>query len=319
MATSEQILSLIKSHVEGDNERFKTLALQLSASEAKAGHTVFSRAIKELVSKPNLQIFRPTFKQLSADISESLIQSNNKASLTSLVIAPSVAEKIRRVILEYAQRGKLEKYNLENRHRLLLFGPSGTGKTMTAAVIANELRLPLFIVRLEKVVTKFMGETSLKLSKIFDCISQIPGIYLFDEFDAIGQQRGYDNEVGEMRRVLNTFLQLLERESSDSIIIAATNDFKALDKALLRRFDDVIEYQLPGKKEILQLVENCFVDFDLTGDIHSLTDRMAGMSCAEIEEICKDAIKSHILEGMQLNSANILSMIDSKSYLSNIG
>lgn len=318
MATSEQILSLIKSHVDGDNDRFNTLALQLSAAEARAGHTVFSRAIKDLIAKSRANIFRPTFKQLSADISDFLLLGSNESSFASLVIPTTIEEKIKRVILEYAQKDKLQKYNLENRHRLLLYGPSGTGKTMTASVIANELRLPLYIIRLERVITKFMGETSFKLSKVFDCISQIPGVYLFDEFDAIGQQRGYDNEVGEMRRVLTTFLQLMEREIPNSIIIAATNDFKALDKALFRRFDDVIVYSLPGDSEIRLLIENAFNDYSLAGDISPLVAQMEGMSCADIVEVCKDAIKSHILEDMNLDVEHVLSILESRTCLSNI-
>lgn len=319
MATSEQILSLIKSHVDGDNDRFKTLALQLSVAEAKAGHTVFSKAIKDLLTKSNFQVFRPTFKQLTSDISDYLLSVNDDATMASLVISNPVGDKIKRIILEYIQREKLQKYNLENRHRLLLYGPPGTGKTMSASVIANELRLPLYVVRLEKIVTKFMGETSQKLAKVFDCIAQLPGVYLFDEFDAIGLHRGADNEVGEMRRVLNTFLQLLERESSNSIIVAATNDIDSLDKALFRRFDDVIEYQLPNKFEIERLIENAFVDFGLTGNKAELSKRLEGSSCADIVEICRDAIKSHILEGMELSVSNVISLIEERKLICKIG
>ena len=319
MATSEQILSLIKSHIDGDNDRFKTLALQLSVAEAKAGHTVFSRAIKDLLTKSNLRVFRPTFKQLSADISEYLLLGKDDATMASLVISKAIEDKIKRIILEYIQREKLQKYNLENRHKVLIYGPSGTGKTMSASVIANELHLPLYIVRLEKIVTKFMGETSLKLSKVFDCISQLPGVYLFDEFDAIGHQRGYDNEVGEMRRVLNTFLQLMERESSNSIIVAVTNDVESLDKALFRRFDDVIEYQLPEIPVIERLIENTFVDFKLIGKINELSQLLKGRSCADIVEICRDAIKSHILDNMELSVSNIISLIDSRTNICKIG
>lgn len=319
MATSEQILSLIKSHIDGDNDRFKTLALQLSVAEAKAGHTVLSRSIKDLLAQSNLQVFRPTLKQLSADISEYLCLGKNDATMSSLVIANPNDDKIKRIILEYVQREKLQKYNLENRHKILLHGPSGTGKTMSASVIANELHLPLYIVRIEKIITKFMGETSFKLSKVFDYITQIPGVYLFDEFDAIGHQRGFDNEVGEMRRVLNSFLQLMERESSNSIIIAATNDVQSLDKALFRRFDDIIEYQLPEIPEIEKLIENTFVDFKLTGNIHELSQLLKGRSCADIVEICRDAIKSHILDNMELSVSNIINLIENRSFISKIG
>ena len=156
-------------------------------------------------------------------------------------------------------------------------------------------------------------------SYLYFSITQLPGVYLFDEFDAIGHQRGIDNEVGEMRRVLNTFLQLMERESSNSIIIAATNDVKSLDKALFRRFDDVIEYQLPDISEIERLIENTFVDFKLFGKINELSQLLKGRSCADIVEICRDAIKSHILDNMELSVSNIISLIDSKTIICKIG
>jgi SpoVK/Ycf46/Vps4 family AAA+-type ATPase len=111
---------------------------------------------------------------------------------------------------------------------------------MTASVIASELELPLYTVQVDKLVTKFMGETSARLRQIFDNVEIQQGIYLFDEFDAIGADRTLDNEVGEMRRVLNSFLQFIEQDASDSIIIAATNNQKMLDQALFRRFDDVL-------------------------------------------------------------------------------
>ena len=319
MATSEQILSLIKSHIDGDNDRFRTLALQLSVAEAKAGHAVFSKSIKDLLSQTGAQIFRHNFRQLSADMSDLLIHDDDDSTLLSLVVNINIEDKIRRIILEYAQKERLHQYNLDNRHRILLHGPSGTGKTMTASVIANELRLPLYIVRLEKVVTKFMGETSLKLSKIFDYISQIPGIYLFDEFDAIGQQRGSDNEVGEMRRVLNTFLQMMDRDISNSIVIAATNDCDALDKALFRRFDDVIEYSLPEKEQIGKLIANVFCDFDFKGSPTALSSDFIGMSCADIVTICKDAIKMHILDNIPLNNDAVRSAINGRNLQSKIG
>ena len=187
MANADQIISLIKSHLEGDDERFRSLALQVSVSEAKAGHVVLARAIKDLLNTTKMRVLRPQMKMLNSDISELLIEIEQPFRLSDLVINDALKEKINRIIKEYIQRDKLRKYNLDNRRKVLMTGPSGTGKTMTASVIGNELNLPLYVVRLEKIVTKFMGETSMKLSKVFDWITQMQGVYLFDEFDAIGQ------------------------------------------------------------------------------------------------------------------------------------
>ena len=133
-----------------------------------------------------------------------------------------------------------------NRRKRLIEGKPGTGKTMTASVIASEVSLPLYTIQVDKLVNKFMGETSARLRQIFDSMETQQGVYLFDEFDAIGADRSLDNEVGEMRRILNSFLQFIEQDASDSIIIAATNNQKILDQALFRRFDDVLHYDLPG-------------------------------------------------------------------------
>jgi SpoVK/Ycf46/Vps4 family AAA+-type ATPase len=184
---------------------------------------------------------------------------------------------------------------------------------MTASVIANELRLPLYVVRLEKIVTKFMGETGLKLSKVFDYMKQAQGVYLFDEFDAIGQRRGMDNEVGEMRRVLNSFLQMMERDDSDSIILAATNDLRCLDQALFRRFDDVLEYELPGEDEMMQILSMKFHNTPLKGDPHDLWEDMKQMSHAEICMVCTDALKEMLLYDRPLDISLVREIIATKT------
>ncbi|QUC03080.1 AAA family ATPase [Atopobium sp. oral taxon 416] len=127
---------------------------------------------------------------------------------------------------------------------------------MTASVIAAELGMPLFIVQTDKLITKYLGETSSRLRQIFEAIASNRAVYLFDEFDAIGADRSRDNEVGEMRRILNSFLQFIEADTSESIIIAATNNRKMLDQALFRRFDDVMHYELPTTREVKRIVAN---------------------------------------------------------------
>lgn len=316
MANSDQILGLIKSHLEGDDERFRSLALQVSASEAKAGHAALAQAIRDLLKSNKVHILKPQLRMLNSDVSELLIEEDQPFRISDLVTNEPLKEKINRIIKEYIQRDKLREYNLSNRRKILMAGPSGTGKTMTASVIANELQLPLYVVRLEKVVTKFMGETSLKLSKVFDWIGQMQGVYLFDEFDAIGQRRGLDNEVGEMRRVLNSFLQMMERDNSDSLILAATNDIQVLDKALFRRFDDVLEYSLPSNEEKIEIIKRRLADFVLEGDVRLLLPDMNGLSQAEICMVCTDAIKESLLNDKILTVSLIKEIISmrTKSY-----
>lgn len=254
MATADQILSLIRNHINNDDAQFRKVALQISAVEARSGHAIIARTIQELLRQKNTSLGTVHLVSKNKEVDDLLLQLDTCDDRKSLILTNSVEEKLERIIKEYLKKETLKKYGLVNRRKLLLYGASGTGKTMTASVLAKEFNLPFFVVRTEKVVTKFMGETGQKLGRIFDFISEVPAVYLFDEFDAIGSQRGMDNEVGEQRRILNTFLQLLERDDSDSFIIAATNSIESIDKAMFRRFDDVIEYHLPDREQRLALL-----------------------------------------------------------------
>jgi len=180
----------------------------------------------------------------------------------------------------------------------LLVGPPGSGKTMSASAIAGECGLPLLFVQLHSLITKYMGETAAKLHLIFDAMVQTRGVYLFDEFDAIGAERSARNDVGEIRRVLNSFLQFLERDDSESIIIAATNFVGMLDKALFRRFDDIIRYELPSAEMVHKLIENRLTGFSIA-DIkwRPITMAARGLSHAEVTRACEDAARRAVLSG----------------------
>lgn len=160
---------------------------------------------------------------------------------------------------------------------------------------------------MDKIVTKFMGETSAKLRQIFDVIQDRRAVYLFDEFDAIGGERGRDNDVGEMRRVLNAFLQFIERDTSDSLILAATNNPRILDQALFRRFDDVLHYRLPERAEIARLIENRLGSFrSKSVPLENSIKIAASLSHAEITQACDDAIKETILADGKSVTATLL-------------
>ncbi len=169
---------------------------------------------------------------------------------------------------------------------------------MTASALGGEFKLPLFSVQLHGLITKFMGETAAKLYMIFDAMRQTRGIYFFDEFDAIGADRGTKNDVGEIRRVLNSFLQFLEQDDSDSIILAATNYVEMLDEALFRRFDDVIRYEHPHARQIDQLIQNRLQSYLIRRPAwKAIRDAATTLSHADIARACDDAAKDYILRG----------------------
>lgn len=298
MATGEQVKALIKAHYDQDNERFKTAALRVAASETRVGHTTLGREITAMIDA-------------STHNKNSIINFANKDNLFSvsfpeiwlrdLVVSSEITEKINRVLTEYRQRKRLSSFGLSCRRKLLLEGKPGTGKTMSASVIAAELDMPLFIVQTDKLITKYLGETSVRLRQIFETIANNRAVYLFDEFDAIGADRSRDNEVGEMRRILNSFLQFIEDDTSESIIIAATNNREILDQALFRRFDDVMHYGLPTAEEVKRIVSNRTGAYDPAFTITDETAAELSQLCqADITRLCEDALKESLLTDTSL-------------------
>jgi len=312
MAKADYIISLIKSHYSNEPERFTTIALQIAAHEAKLGHTLVANEIKTIIDKAKetkykTKTFAPTLQGL-------ILENIPAVNLSDIIASEDIKSKIVRIVSEFVQRDKLLKHDLKNRRKILLSGPSGTGKTLTASIIANELNLPLFTILMDKMVTKYMGETSAKLRQVFDLIEQKQGVYLFDEFDAIGGERSRDNDVGEMRRVLNSFLQFIERDNSDSLIIAITNNKALLDQALFRRFDDVILYHLPDQNEKLALLKNRLSQFSKQIKFNDLLPNINGLSHAEISLACIDAIKETVLnEKLQMSNQLILKAIKDRN------
>ena len=307
MATANQLKTLIKSHFDDNSEKFNTVALQIAAYEAKLGHINLANDIRKIIDAEKFN--KPKFRNIDPSLQGLLLEIHPQEHLVDLVVDPQIKKRIERIINEFTYRDKLFRHNLENRRKILFSGHPGTGKTMTASVIANELHLPIYVVLMDKIVTKYMGETSAKLRQIFDYIEDVPAVYLFDEFDAIGGQRGKDNEVGEMRRVLNSFLQFIEREHSDSLIIAATNNLELLDQALFRRFDDVIHYQLPTDQEKIQLLKNRLNGNILQKDIELILPELTSLSHAEINQACLDAIKESVINEVKISPDLVIKTI----------
>jgi SpoVK/Ycf46/Vps4 family AAA+-type ATPase len=252
MANAAQIKALIRSHADGDDTRFYSIAMQVAAKAARSGHGQLAQELRQLVDQAKARAVKTGTPRVEpipmarprGELAGLLTVSYPKTRLPDMALDTDVQGRIQRVLLEQRQRERIREHGFIPLRKVLLVGPPGTGKTMTASVLAGELSLPLFTIQLHALITKFMGETAAKLRLIFDALEQTRGVYLFDEFDALGGQRAAQNDVGEIRRVLNSFLQFLEQDPSDSLVIAATNYVKLLDRALFRRFDAVIEYRL---------------------------------------------------------------------------
>ena len=300
MASGEQLKALLKSHADGDDDRFFSVAMQVAAHEARRGHGRLAEELRTLIdrakSKPGagapVPIGRPR-----GELANLLGASYPSERLGQMVLGKQLADQIRRVIREQRHAGRIVERGLAPRRKLLLTGPPGTGKTLTASVLAGELGLPLLQVRLDGLITKYMGETAAKLRQIFDATGRTRGVYFFDEFDAIGSQRGLANDVGEIRRVLNnSFLQMIEQDRSHSLVIAATNHPRILDPALFRRFDDILHYELPDSSQIAQLLRTRLAS-EAVKRIRwrSLATLAAGLSYAEVVRAADEALKDALI------------------------
>lgn len=307
MASADQLKALLKSHLNGDDEHFCSVALQLAAHEAKLGHGKLAEELRALVDQAKLKrgvglasdkpvpIGRPR-----GELANLLTVSYPKARLVDMVLSDELAEQLARIVREQRHSSAILAHGLQPRRKLLLMGPPGTGKTMTASVLAGELGLPLFQVRLDGLITKFMGEAAAKLRQIFESTQQVRGVYFFDEFDAIGSQRGLSNDVGEIRRILNSFLQMIEQDASHSLILGATNHPDILDAALFRRFDDLLYYELPDQMHIANVLKAKIGRMTVKGvSWKRLSGQALGLSYAEITRAAEEAMKAILIENKE--------------------
>ncbi len=317
MAAADQIKRLIKFYGEGDEDRFFASAMQIAASEARQGHANFAQELKELIEKARKERSSAQFEKGKVipfsksknEIRELVDVVNSNLHLTDMTLTESLRDSLSKFIHEQKHWEVLNQYNLKPKRKLLFYGPPGCGKTMTAHALAGELGIPAFIVRLDGIISKYMGESIAKLRLIFDTMVDHRGVYLFDEFDSIGAHRNQGQDVGEIKRVLNSFLVNIENNRSNSVIIAATNLPKSLDNALFRRFDEIIQFPLPNGKEIIQTIENRLSGFTLDKNLDntSILEEAEGLNFSELVNASEEAIKEMILS--QRNSIKYLDLI----------
>jgi SpoVK/Ycf46/Vps4 family AAA+-type ATPase len=303
MASSTQIKALMQSHIDKDDDRFLSIALQVAAHEARSGHGKLAQELKQLIDKAKTKSLNNLPVSIASGVKDStglLTTSHPKLRFNDLIVSVSVKDRLNRLVKEQKYLSTLKNHGLSPRRKLLLAGKPGTGKTYTASVLAGELNFPLFEVRLDAVITRYLGESSAKLRQIFDAIRDVRGVYFFDEFDALGSHRGANNDVGEARRILNSFLQMIEQDDSNSVIVCATNHIEALDHALFRRFDDVIRYELPSANEIISLFKSRLHSYVAKNfSWKKLALKSDGLSNAEVTQAANDAIKEMLIHDHQ--------------------
>jgi SpoVK/Ycf46/Vps4 family AAA+-type ATPase len=314
VSNAKQILAMLRSRAEGDEEAFFSIALQVAASEARQGRRQTAEEMRAEVDKARAKTSRSAsipiqFASPRGNVEGLLEMREARYKLKDVILDDRLLQRFADILRQQRKRDWLREHGKVPTRRILFVGPPGSGKTMTAEALAGELYLPLFIIRLEGLITRYMGETAAKLRLIFDEISKRSGVYLFDEFDAVGGQRTATNDVAEMRRVLNSFLQFMEEgNSTDSVIICSTNHPSLLDRALLRRYDQVLEFDTPTSEQVQKLIASNIAPLKAPRLAWKKVFPAAeGLSQAEIVRAVDDAVKTAILdERSQLTAEDIV-------------
>jgi SpoVK/Ycf46/Vps4 family AAA+-type ATPase len=303
VSNAKQLLAMLRSRAEGDDDAFYSIALQVAASEARQGHRQIAEELRAEVDKarahsPRGQSVAIPFASPRGSLEGLLELRSPRFNLNDVVLNERLRSRIEDVLRQQRKRDRLREHGKTPNRRLLFVGPPGSGKTMSAEAVASELHLPLFVIRLESMITRYMGETAAKLRLIFDETSKRRGVYLFDEFDAVGGHRSATNDVAEMRRVLNSFLQFMEEaNSTDSVIVCSTNHPGLLDRALLRRYDQVLEFDAPTAKQVEQLIKANLGPIKIADPLwNDIVQAAEGLSQSEIVRATDDAVKTAILD-----------------------
>src|SRR5258708_4869895 len=311
---------MLKSRAEGDEEMFFSIALQIAASEARQGRRQTAEEMRAEIDKararnsPGASV-PISFASPRGNLEGLLEMRSPRFMLKDVVLSDRLVGRIADVLRQQRKREWLRAHGKTPNRRLLFVGPPGSGKTMSAEAVAGELHLPLYIIRLEGLITRYMGETAAKLRLIFDETAKRRGIYLFDQFDAVGGQRTATNDVAEMPRVLNSFLLFMEEgNSTDSVIICSTNHPSLLDRALLRRYDQVLEFDAPTSAQIKQLVSANLAPMKvLRPTWQKIIHAAEGLSQSEIVRAADDAVKTAILdERKQLTTEDIVGRLQER-------
>lgn len=306
---------MLRSRASGDDDQFYSIALQIAASEARQGRRTIAEELRTAVddarsaASTGASVAIP-FARPRGNLENLIELRAPRSRLSDVVLHDQVRMQIVELVRQQLKRDWLREHGKTPSRRILFVGPPGSGKTMTAEALASDLKLPLFVVRLEGLISRFMGETAAKLRLIFDETAKHRGVYLFDEFDAVGGRRSASNDVAEMRRVLNSFLQFMEEpNATDSLIVGATNNPKLLDHALLRRFDLVLEFDAPTDEQIRAIIKSNLHPMKFPRlSWKAIIAAARGLSQSEIVRASEDAVKTAILDECDSLCTNDITM-----------
>ncbi len=299
MARGELMKKLLASY--GRDEEFRAVVEQIIADEEKKNNNVLARSLRKTLEsiggtppapKAGLSRLLP-FPDEAKDFIQRIEPRHNAQDI---VLSHENLEQFVGLIHEFRQADRLKRHGLSVRSKLLFCGPPGTGKTLCAEIFAGELGLPFFHVRLDSLISSYLGETASNIRKTFEFARRQPCVLFFDEFDALARSRDESGEHNELRRVVNSLLIFIEQIAPSGFLIAATNLDRHLDPAIWRRFDEVIWFELPDSGMIKKYLVHAFKNTKIEFDPDAFISELKGFSYADLEKVCTQALKLSILE-----------------------
>lgn len=298
MARSDLLVSLVRAGAAGDREMLKSTAEALMADErAKKHHVLADRLQRALSAVPVTPPALTTPLNVAGAGKEAIIEVQPRIRFEDLLLPFPVQENGRQLVEEHIRADVLRAHGYEPRHRILLSGPPGNGKTSFAEAVAEALGLPFFVVRYDALIGSYLGETNAQLRKLFDYVRTQPSILFFDEFDAIGKERGDTHETGEIKRVVSFLLMQLDQLPSYVVVVAATNHAELLDRAVWRRFQIRLSLPAPDRKRVEVFLDRVISNWpELPGaSVQKIAGRLGAVSYAEVLDFCQNIRRRHIL------------------------
>lgn len=298
LARGDLLISLVRASITGDKNAVRSAVETIIAEEKNKQHTVLAdRLTRAMHANGNGMNKRPPVSDSGHKGREFISEITPRRELGDMVLSETCRTAVGQLIEEQQRSSLLRAHGLDPRHRLLLVGPPGNGKTSLAEAIAEALAVPFFVVRYEAMIGSYLGETATRLKRVFDYVRTTPCVLFFDEFDAVGKERGDIHETGEIKRVVTSLLMHVDELPSYAVVIAATNHSELLDRAVWRRFQLRLGLPAPGEKELTEYFNRFLTSFDRHSGVMATTiaKRLGAISYAEAEEFTLDVRRRDVM------------------------
>ena len=299
MARADLLVRLVQSGIRGDKATFRKVVEAIVAEERSKQHKVLAEKLEEMLN--NAPADRPVSNgapMMDQRIGNLIHEIMPQRKLTDLILPEEVLQICHGLVQEHHRSDLLRSYNLEPRNRLLLIGPPGNGKTSLAEAIAEALIVPLLVVRYESVVGTYLGETAVRLRKLFEYVSTRKCVFFFDEFETLGKERGDIHETGEIKRVVSSLLLQIDSLPTHVLVIGATNHAELLDRAVWRRFQVRMNLPAPTRARLTEWFEKYErrINVSFGYSPATLAKRLLGSNFAEVEEFGATVFRQYVLE-----------------------